>query len=313
MANRHLSRSIVLQSLFELDFRSRPLADLTHILEKNIEEFGPGLTDEAFVENLAQGVAAKRSALDQLIVKAAPEWPLDKISMVDRNILRIGLYELLFSEKGEVPAKVAINEAIELAKTFGGESSGRFVNGVLGTVYKEMGEPGKNDKPKKKEKGARNKLQDYNPDELAKMNIEKVAGGVVYTVEDGEIYLALVHDIFGFWTLSKGHIESDEQPSEGAVREIKEELGLDTTSESELGHNEYIANDERVGKVRRQVSYFLLHAESRDELQHNSTGLDDARWFQVHEVVHLKIYEDLVPIITRAITNISNQASAVTH
>lgn len=302
MANRHLSRSIVLQSLFELDFRSQPLANLTHILEKNIEEFGPGLTDEAFVENLAQGVAAKRSALDQLIVKAAPEWPLDKISMVDRNILRIGLYELLFSEKGEVPAKVAINEAIELAKTFGGESSGRFVNGVLGTVYKEMGEPGKNDKPKKKEKGARNKLQDYKPDELAKMNIEKIAGGVVYTIDDGEIYLALVHDIFGFWTLSKGHIESDEKSEDAVVRKIEEEIGVHAVVEAELGHNEYIANDEHVGKVRRQVQYFLLKAPMRDELIHNSSGLDDARWFQVHEVVHLKIYEDLVPIITKAIT-----------
>lgn len=305
MANRHLSRSIVLQSLFELDFHSHPLTHLTQILERNIEEFGPGLTDRAFVESLAQGVAGKRGALDQLIVKAAPEWPLDKISMVDRNILRIGLYELLFAEKGEVPAKVAINEAIELAKTFGGESSGRFVNGVLGTVYKEMGEPGKHEKPKKKEKKSRNKVQDYTPEELAEMNIEKVAGGVVYTVENGEIYLALVHDIFGFWTLSKGHIESDETPEIAVLREIQEELGIETIVEGELGANEYIANDERVGKVRRQVAYFLLKCPERLELQHNSTGLDDARWFEVHEVVHLKIYDDLVPIITKAITMVA--------
>jgi len=305
MANRHLSRSIVLQSLFELDFRSQPLANLTHILDKNIEEFGPGLTDRAFVETLAQGVASKRSALDQLIVKAAPEWPLDKISMVDRNILRIGLYELLFSEKGEVPAKVAINESIELAKTFGGESSGRFVNGVLGTVYKEMGEPGKNDKPKKKEKGSRNKAQDYSPEDLAKMNIEKIVGGVVYAVEDGEIYLALVHDIFGFWTLSKGHIDSGEENEAAVIRKIKEELNIDTTVEGELGHNEYIANDEHVGKVRRQVVYYLLKSNERSELTHDSSGLDDARWFQVHEVVHLKIYDDLVPIITKAITQVA--------
>ncbi|MFA6006175.1 MAG: transcription antitermination factor NusB [Candidatus Paceibacterota bacterium] len=302
MANRHLSRSIVLQSLFELDFRSQPLANLPHILEKNIEEFGPGLTDREFVDVLAQGVASKRSALDQLIVKAAPEWPLDKISMVDRNILRIGLYELLFSEKGEVPAKVAINESIELAKTFGGESSGRFVNGVLGTVYKEMGEPGKNEKPKKKEKKSRNKIQDYSPADLEKMNVEKIAGGVVYTVEDGEIYLALVHDIFGFWTLSKGHIDSGENDKDAVVRKIEEELGLHTVVEADLGHNEYIANDEHSGKVRRQVVYFLLKAPLRDELIHNSTGLDDARWFEVHEVVHLKIYDDLIPIITKAIT-----------
>lgn len=281
------------------------MAHLPHILEKNLEEFGPGLTDRDFVDALAAGVAGKRTALDQLIVKAAPEWPLDKISMVDRNILRIGLYELLFSEKGEVPAKVAINESIELAKTFGGESSGRFVNGVLGTVYKEMGEPGKNEKPKKKQKGSRNKAQDYKPEDLAKMNIEKIVGGVVYTIEDGEIYLGLVHDIFGFWTLSKGHIESDEKSEDAVVRKIQEELGIHTTVEGELGNNEYIANDEHVGKVRRQVQYFLLKSPMRDELLHNSTGLDDARWFEVHEVVHLKIYDDLIPIITKAITQVA--------
>ena len=138
MANRHLSRSIVLQSLFELDFRSSPLARLPLILDKNIDEFGPGLTDRAFVDVLAHGVAGKRSALDQLIVKAAPEWPIDQITIVDRNVLRMGLFELLYENKEEVPPKVAINEAIEVAKKYGGESSGKFVNGVLGSVYKDM-------------------------------------------------------------------------------------------------------------------------------------------------------------------------------
>ena len=90
----------------------------------------------------------KRDKIDTIIAKAAPEWPIGQIAMVDRNILRLGLYELIFGDYDAVPPKVAINEAIELAKSFGGEASGRFVNGVLGTVYREMGEPGKEHPPR---------------------------------------------------------------------------------------------------------------------------------------------------------------------
>ncbi len=137
MASRHLSRSIAMQSLYEWDFSGRK-GDLNKIIERNIEEFGPGLEDKSFVWELVTGVVQHISDIDKVIEKAAPEWPVDQITIVDRNILRIGLYELLYSKKEEVPPKVAINESIELAKSFGGESSGRFVNGVLGTVYKEI-------------------------------------------------------------------------------------------------------------------------------------------------------------------------------
>jgi len=137
MASRHLSRSIVMQSLYEWDF-SRKEKDLKKIVEKNITEFGPGLEDESFVWRLIKGVIEKLSQIDKIIEKAAPEWPIDQITIIDRNVLRIGLYELLYAKKEEVPPKVAINEAIELAKTFGGESSGKFINGVLGTVYKQL-------------------------------------------------------------------------------------------------------------------------------------------------------------------------------
>jgi len=138
MASRHLSRSIVMQSLYEWDFYGKKPEDLEKVVEKNIKEFGPGLEDTAFVWQLIKGVVSKLSELDKIIEKAAPEWPINQITIVDRNILRIGLYELLFGNKKEVPPKVAINEAIEMAKTFGGESSGKFINGVLGTVYKEI-------------------------------------------------------------------------------------------------------------------------------------------------------------------------------
>jgi len=137
MASRHLSRSIVMQSLYEWDFSDKK-GDLKKIVEKNIKEFGPGLEDQGFVWQLIDGVVEKLPNIDEIIEKAAPEWPISQINIVDRNVLRIGIFELLFGNKEEVPPKVAINEAIELAKNFGGESSGKFINGVLGTIYKEI-------------------------------------------------------------------------------------------------------------------------------------------------------------------------------
>jgi N utilization substance protein B len=138
MASRHLSRSIVMQSFYEWDFQGKKPEVLHKIVEKNIKEYGPGLEDTGFVWQLIRGVTEKLPQIDKIIEKAAPEWPIEQITIVDRNVLRIGLYELLYAKKEEVPPKVAINEAIELAKTFGGENSGRFINGVLGTVYKEI-------------------------------------------------------------------------------------------------------------------------------------------------------------------------------
>jgi len=137
MASRHLSRSIAMQSLYEWDFSGKKL-DLTKTVEKNLKEFGPGLENPAFTWQLVTGVIQQLASIDKVIEQAAPEWPIDQISIIDRNVLRIGLYELLYADKAAVPPKVAINEAIELAKSFGGESSGKFINGVLGTVYKEI-------------------------------------------------------------------------------------------------------------------------------------------------------------------------------
>ena len=140
MASRHLSRSIAMQSLYEWDFYGQKEGLLDKATERNIKNFGPGLEDVNFAWSLVKGVIEHLTELDKIIEKAAPEWPLDQITIVDRNVLRLGLFELLYSKKEEVPPKVAINEAIELAKTFGGESSGKFINGVLGTVFKEIGE-----------------------------------------------------------------------------------------------------------------------------------------------------------------------------
>ncbi len=137
MASRHLSRSIVMQSLYEWDFYGKEHT-LDAIIDRNLKDFGPGLEDLDFVKSLAAGVTKHLKEIDNIIEKAAPEWPIAQIPLIDRNILRIGLFELLYSNKEEVPPKVAINEAIELAKTFSGRISGKFVNGVLGTVFKQL-------------------------------------------------------------------------------------------------------------------------------------------------------------------------------
>lgn len=149
MANRHLQRSVVMQTLFEWDFRSEDDALGMKTLERNVTEFAGGLEDPNFARRLMEGTLKHRATIDQLIEKCAPEWPLLQVAIVDRNVLRLGIYELMFGDYEEVPPKVAINEAIELAKSFGSESAPRFVNGVLGTIYREMGEPMKDDSTEK--------------------------------------------------------------------------------------------------------------------------------------------------------------------
>jgi N utilization substance protein B len=293
MANRHLSRSIVLQSLFEWDLNNIEKQEVHAALERNMEEFAQHKSDQPFMEKLLDGVLQKQPELDLVIGKAAPEWPVDRIAPVDRNILRLGLYELLFSDRKEVPAKVAINEAIELAKQFGGENSSRFVNGVLGAVYKEIGEPGKEEVSKHKKK----RVIPFD-----EMEVERLAGAVVYAKHEGLIYLALVHDIFGHWTLSKGKLEPEESLEAGARRALKAEIGLSITLESELGKNEYIASHPEKGKIRKQVVYFLANAPYENLTLEQKGGLDAAQWFKVADILELNFYEDILPIVTKAVT-----------
>lgn len=299
MANRHLSRSIVLQSLFEWDLNALEKKAVSEVLDRNVTEFAPNKTDLPFMEKLLEGVMAKQPELDLVIEKAAPEWPIDRISPVDRNILRLGLYELLFADRGEVPAKVAINEAIELAKQFGGDNSSRFVNGVLGAVYKEIGEPGKEEQSKRRKKDV----------PFDQMPIERLAGAVVYTEHEGQMFFALVHDIFGHWTLSKSKVHEEETPEQGAVRALLEEVGLAVVIEAELGNNEYVASQPERGKVRKQVHYYLASAPYVDISLLKQGGLDDAKWFKVADILELNFYEDILPIVTKAVTMLVGRAS----
>ena len=150
MGNRHLARTIAMQSLYEIDFNNYKTAeDYENIVKKNLLEFAPNIDDEGFTKDLVFNVLENKSKIDSHISKFAPDWPIEQITLVDRNILRIGVYELMISK--DIPSKVAINEAIEIAKKFGGESSGRFVNGVLGAIYKEKGNKSADEKPVKEQ------------------------------------------------------------------------------------------------------------------------------------------------------------------
>ena len=157
MSNRHLARSIVMQTLYQWDFRNKPSAALPAIIDELRDQFGKDLDENAsYITKTADAIIANIEAVDARIADYASNWPIDQMALVDRNILRIGVYELYFNEN--VPAKVAINEAIELAKNYGGPSSGKFVNGILGAMYNQIKAEEKkqhtettSEKPEKKE------------------------------------------------------------------------------------------------------------------------------------------------------------------
>jgi N utilization substance protein B len=265
------------------------LEKIDPIISRNCEEFGEGIKDTSFTKDIVTNVLSRRITLDNIIVRAAPDWPLEKIGMVDRNILRIGLSELLFGDRAQVPPKVAIDEAIEMAKSFGGETSGRFINGVLGAIYKEMGEPEKAQVTKTKQ------------DHFENGKRELLAGSVVCSRHENKLYVGLVHDVFGYWTLPKGHIKEGEEETVGVVRELKKEIGIITHVIEKIGENEYIANKPEQGKVVKHVSYYLTFSDHTPLVLEKKGGLDDAQWFNEKDVAGLRIYDDIKPLLEKAL------------
>ncbi len=295
MSIRHTARIVTLQTLFELDSKNELSSGSEYALSILIrirDEFHPELTDTSFATSLVKNVLSRAITLDDIITRAATDWPLEKIGIIDRNVLRIGLLELIFGDREDTPPKVAIDEAIELAKEFGGETSGKFVNGVLGAIYKEMGEPGKAESTKNEHK-AKDK--------------EYLSGALVYALFEGEYHFALVHDVFHFWTLSKSKVREGEALEDAAVRSLKEEISLDIVIKDKLSENEYIANKPDVGKVVRHVNYFLGEAEYGPLQLLKKTGLDDVRWFKESEMATLKMYPDIKPLFAKALLSINNK------
>lgn len=290
MRTRHFARTLVLQALFECDAFNFE-GGCAAVLATSIEEYAQNVPHTAFMQTLFGNVLAKRSEIDAIITKAAPDWPLDKIALIDRNILRMGLAELLYSDRNDVPPKVALNEAIELAKEFGGETSKNFVSGVMGSVYADIGSPNKEEGGKRKS------------GEQVSLPIERMVGAVVYaTGHDGRIHLCLVHDVFGYWTLSKGTYDASLEPKDAVLEVISSELGLSGTVEDSLGKNEYIAHEPGEGKKKRMAEYFLVQVPHDEIKLKSGGGLDDARWFRITDVGSLKLYDDLMPIMASAIS-----------
>ena len=285
MASRHVSRISVLQALFSADvYDDLSLKAVEQMYERNTLSLPRADENEPFTRELIKGVVAKRNEIDAVIQKAAPQWPIQNIAPVDRNVLRIGLYELLFSKNEEVPPKVALNEAIELAKTFGGSSSGRFINGVLGAVYRDIGSPRKDEAIK--EKDAR----------------EFLAGVVVVASDAQTAYVALVRDPFNRWTLPKTRYEEGELSDAAALRAAAEELGLTLlTLKAPLREHEYTAHEPDKGTMIRRVGYFLALSDKLPLKPQKGQEITEAKWFSVDELDGLELYDDLRPIIQSGI------------
>lgn len=262
------------------------------ILKRNAAEFTLGASDIGFAEMLIRGVLDKREEIDQIITKAAPQWPLEKIAPIDRNVLRIGLYELLFGDRKAVPPKVALNEAIEIGKSFGGEQSGKFVNGVLGSVYREIGEPQKHDAPKVE----------------TEVPHERLGGAVVVSKHDDVVSVALVHDAFHHWTLPKAKCKEGELTDAAAARAIKEELGVDAPVTDALSEHGYQAHEPKRGTVNRSVAFYLVILPELVPLQcEECEGISEARWYTEDKLTALPIYEDLRAIIDQGIARVRAQ------
>ncbi|MBP9813529.1 transcription antitermination factor NusB [Candidatus Saccharibacteria bacterium] len=154
-SNRHLGRIVALQSLYEQDFRVEcqdSTVSLAEILDRNVERYSETIEDKDFIRSIVEGVSTKQEQLDEQLQPLAPEWPLSQIARIDKIILRMGLYELNYEH--DVPEKVVINEAVELAKAFGSENSSKFINGVLGTALRNNQSQSTNKTTKKSKKGS---------------------------------------------------------------------------------------------------------------------------------------------------------------
>lgn len=290
MSQRHISRQIALQTMYELDVRgatSINRMDLKDVVDRNIEELSPDHKDKSYLYDLLDMVLSRLVTINDIIVKAAPEWPMDKISYVDRNILRIGLAELLFADREQVPPKVAIDQAIELAKAFGSETSGKFINGVLGAIYKELGEPDKNSIAKKR-------------------NLEEnLTGIVLYSIYQEEIYIGLVHDLFKHWTICKSHTDADKTDIENIKKVSKKEFGIDQVLDySVVKKGQYIANHPEKGKIIKNVTYYLVKVPHLYPVVEIGGGLDDAKWWKLNEIGSLKIYKEINELLATCVASI---------
>ncbi len=293
--SRHFCRIVAMQSLYEWDFRqSGP--SVKDITERNLKEGTAEIDkkDKEFIFVLIDGVLKNLKEIDEIIKVAAPEWPINQIAAVDRTILRLGIFELLYLK--EIPPKVAINEAIELGKAFGGENSGKFVNGVLGTIYRNS------DLYKEEEEST---LAKASLDKEEKKETSKIeaAGGLVYREEDKKIYFLLVKDRFLKWTIPKGKIEAGEEASQAAGRETREETGISNLELiSELGKFKLFPKKEGE-KIQKTVDTFLFKTNEKkvDMAKVKDPEIKEVKWFEIKDAIKNAGYKNTEELINEAV------------
>ncbi len=292
MLNRHQSREVAVQALFNLDFReNKPVPQ--DIYQYVLDEFYSKKQDN-YSSQIFFGILKNIKKIDEIISSVATDLPFKKIALVDRNILRLGIFEMFFLD-GIIPPRVSINESIELAKTFGGKNSFKFISGVLGTVYK-------NSELKKNDTGLKKTNNTDAP------MIEK-AGAVIFSIKNNILYFALIYDLFGYWTLPKGSLDNKNTTlQETARKKAQEELGIKVEVLDQVGEIIYNVQDENNQSIKNKVVYFLATTDHQPLiLQKDNEGLVDARWFTLNELEALKKYDDLSEIINKSIKIINNK------
>lgn len=283
MASRYEQREVVIQTLFEADFNESLDVQTTEaILDRNCQEFLLLENAPEFALNLAVGVVLKKDIIDQIIEKAAPEWPILKISIIDRALLRLGIFELLYGSEYNIPPKVAINESIELAKAFGGDNSRKFVNGVLGGIFKEMQDGGQieQEAPKKE------------------MKTVDLVGGCVFKQENGVWKIGLIGDMFKHFTCPKGHVHEGGDKAEQLKEIVLREACVVCNPLDVVGENSYVADSSDV-ILRKRVTYFFAEAVTENQFV-PSEGIVSFGWYTEADLSTLKIYKDMKSIIKKA-------------
>ena len=297
-SNRHLGRIVVLQTLYEYEFRSQAqdkTVDLAEIIFRNMKQYEEAIGDKQFVQDLLNGIIERQVELDTKLQPMAPEWPISQIARIDRNVLRMGLYELLYSRE-TVPPKVAINEAVELAKAFGSDNSSKFINGVLGTAYKLFVEHFR----KYFHRTRRSSIQ-----EIVR---EPTAGGVIFRRnQKNEVEILLIQDSKDRWTIPKGHIEEGETAQETAKREIGEEAGLHDVKI--IGW--LVKINFRYRRIDRLVlmttQVFLVKALGDTDAIQKEDWMNGIRWFSFSDALDEIEYEDIGKLILLAMKKIRQE------
>jgi N utilization substance protein B len=264
---------VALQTLYEWDFNEEKNA--ADLLQRNIENSGLKV-EIPFCEKLVKGVSENIEAINAKIKETAPEWPLEQIAGIDRSILRIGIFELIFDK--EVPPKAVINEAVELGKEFGGENSGKFVNGVLGTIYR-----------------ASERYEDE--------NLVTSAGGIIFRKDGPKTYFIVVKNAWNRWTFPKGEVNEGETWQEAAVREIQEETGINEAEIlGEIGEIKF-TDKSKEEPIKKSVHFYLIKTNQVEvtEKPAEEVHIKEVKWMERDDVLKSLDYENLIDLFKKAV------------